>query len=114
MSLGLFLVLATFPLTAVTVPSAAAALFAWGFCAWGSSPAIQHWLIDLSPTNSGLLLSLNASAIYLGVGVAGALGGLVINVAGILWLAPITSLAIGVALLLIHRSAANTPSNSPG
>jgi predicted MFS family arabinose efflux permease len=117
---GLVLVLATLPLTAVTVPGAAIALFSWGFCAWGSSPAIQHWLIDLSPANSGLLLSLNASAIYLGVGLAGAVGGLVINWAGVWWLAPITSLAAATALVLllvaprVQRSAERTPSSSPG
>lgn len=117
--IGLPLVLATIPLTATTVPGAAVALFAWGFCAWGSSPPIQHRLIDLSPDNSGLLLSLNASAIYLGVGLAGAIGGLVISWAGLLRLAPITALFTVAALVLLvsapaQRRAASTPSSSPG
>lgn len=117
--IGLPLVLATIPLTATTVPGAAVALFAWGFCAWGSSPPIQHRLIDLSPDNSGLLLSLNASAIYLGVGLAGAIGGLVISWAGLLRLAPITALFAVAALVLLvsapaQRRAASTPSSSPG
>jgi predicted MFS family arabinose efflux permease len=68
----------------------------------------------------GLLLSLNASAIYLGVGLAGTVGGLVINWAGVWWLAPITSLAAATALALllvaprVQRSADRTPSSSPG
>jgi predicted MFS family arabinose efflux permease len=111
------LVLATLPLTASSVPGAAVALFAWGFSAWASSPPIQHWLIDLSPRNSGLLLSLNASAIYLGVGLAGAVGGLVIDWFGILWLPPVAALFAVTAVVLIapgQRSAARTPSSSPG
>ncbi|MEU4446632.1 MFS transporter [Actinosynnema sp. NPDC050801] len=94
-------VLATLPLTATTPVTAAIALFVWGALTWSANPPIQSWLIELSPANSGLLLSLNASAIYLGVGLSGVVGGLVISWAGLLPLAPIAALLALVALVML-------------
>ncbi|MBB5954995.1 putative MFS family arabinose efflux permease [Saccharothrix tamanrassetensis] len=94
-------VLATLPLTMTTVVGAAVALFVWGALTWAANPPIQAWLIELAPANSGLLLSLNASAIYLGVGLSGVLGGLVISWVGLLPLAPIAALLAVVALVLL-------------
>lgn len=97
--------MATLPLTATTAVSAAVVMFAWGMFTWSINPPVQHWLIELSPSNSGLLLSLNASAIYLGVGLSGVFGGLVINVAGILVLPPIAAVvAVGALVLLVLAS----------
>lgn len=100
------LLLATLPLTATTVVSAAFVMLLWGMFTWSVNPPIQHWLIELSPVNSGLLLSLNASAIYLGVGLSGVFGGLVINSVGIVALPPVAGVvAVGalVSLLLASR-----------
>ncbi|XVV03147.1 MFS transporter [Actinosynnema sp. CA-248983] len=94
-------VLATLPLTMTTVPGAAIALFLWGALTWSANPPIQAWLIELAPENSGLLLSLNASAIYLGVGLSGVVGGLVISLVGLLPLAPIAAVLSVVALVLV-------------
>ncbi|RKT57625.1 MFS transporter [Saccharothrix australiensis] len=94
-------VLATLPLTTSTVAGAAVALFVWGALTWASNPPIQTWLIALAPANSGLLLSLNASAIYLGVGLSGVVGGVVISWVGLVPLAPIASLLAVVALVLL-------------
>ncbi|GAB2980970.1 MFS transporter [Saccharothrix stipae] len=94
-------VLATLPLTATTPVSAAIALFVWGALTWSANPPIQSWLIELAPANSGLLLSLNASAIYLGVGLSGVVGGLVISWAGLLPLAPVAALLALVALVML-------------
>jgi len=100
-------VLATLPLTATTVVGAGIALFAWGLVTWSVNPPIQNWLIELSPSDSGLLLSVNASAIYLGVGLSGLFGGFVIGTAGILALAPIAAVvgALGLVLLLLATRA---------
>ncbi|MFD2421528.1 MFS transporter [Amycolatopsis pigmentata] len=68
---------ALIPFVATGVAGAVAILFAWGLCTWSFNPPMQHRLIELSPRNSGLVLSLNASAIYLGVGLSGVTGGLV-------------------------------------
>jgi predicted MFS family arabinose efflux permease len=94
-------VLATLPLTAVTAVSAAVVLFVWGMFTWSVNPPIQNWLIELSPANSGLLLSLNASAIYLGVGLSGVFGGVVISSAGLLALAPIAAAVALISLVLV-------------
>jgi predicted MFS family arabinose efflux permease len=95
------LVLATLPLTATTAVSAAFVLFVWGMFTWSVNPPIQNWLIELSPVNSGLLLSLNASAIYLGVGLSGVFGGLVVSQVGLLALAPIAAIIGALALVLL-------------
>jgi MFS transporter, DHA1 family, purine base/nucleoside efflux pump len=94
-------VLATLPLTAVTAVSAGVVLFVWGMFTWSVNPPIQHWLIELSPSNSGLALSLNASAIYLGVGLSGVFGGVIINSVGLLALAPIAAAVAAFSLVLL-------------
>jgi predicted MFS family arabinose efflux permease len=105
------LVLVTLPLTTTTTVTAGIALFVWGLFTWSVNPPIQNWLIELAPTNSGLLLSLNASAIYLGVGLSGVFGGLVIDGVGIKLLPPIAGVLALLAFgLLVHaRRVARTP-----
>jgi predicted MFS family arabinose efflux permease len=94
-------VLATLPLTATNAVNAAVVLFVWGMFTWSVNPPVQNWLIELSPANSGLLLSVNASAIYLGVGLSGVLGGLVISLVGVLVLPPIAAAVASVSLALL-------------
>jgi predicted MFS family arabinose efflux permease len=110
-------VLATLPLTLTTPVSAAIALFVWGALTWSTNPPTQSWLISLAPANGGLLLSLNASAIYLGVGLSGVVGGLVISWVGLLSLAPIAGLLAVVALVMLffamRPSKHETPPTDP-
>ncbi|MEU4764711.1 MFS transporter [Actinosynnema sp. NPDC023794] len=106
-------VLATLPLTATTPVSAAVALFVWGALTWSANPPIQSWLIELAPANSGLLLSLNASAIYLGVGLSGVLGGVVISWVGLVPLAPIAALLALVALVMLIFTLKPEPRQDP-
>ncbi|GLZ39059.1 MFS transporter [Actinokineospora sp. NBRC 105648] len=94
-------VLATLPFTAVTWPTAAVALFFWGMLTWSVNPPIQNWLIELAPTTTGLLLSVNASAIYLGVGLSGVVGGVVIDSLGILALPPIAAAVASLSFVLL-------------
>jgi predicted MFS family arabinose efflux permease len=93
--------LATLPFTATSVPAAAVVMVVWGMVTWSFNPPAQNFLMGLSPANSGLLLSLNASAIYLGVGLSGAFGGLVINGVGIRALPPIAAVVALAALVLL-------------
>jgi predicted MFS family arabinose efflux permease len=104
-------VLVTLPLTATTTVTAGIVLFVWGLFTWSVNPPIQNWLIELAPANSGLLLSLNASAIYLGVGLSGVFGGLIIDSVGITLLPPIAGVLALIAFgLLIHaRRVTRTP-----
>jgi predicted MFS family arabinose efflux permease len=93
--------LATLPVTATSVPAAAVVMFVWGMFTWSFNPPAQNYFIGLSPANSGLLLSLNASAIYLGVGLSGVFGGLVISGVGIRALPPVAGIAALGALVLL-------------
>lgn len=91
--------LVTLPLTAVSAAGAGIALFVLGAGFVVNSP-VQTRLIELAPASSALVLSLNASAIYLGIGLAGAVGGLVVNTAGVLAL-PFVGAAISVGSLAL-------------
>lgn len=79
---GLTVTLALLPVVATSVPGAAAAMLVWGLVTWAFNPPVQHRLIALSPRGANLLLSLNASAIYLGVGLSGVAGGALLSVGG--------------------------------
>jgi Arabinose efflux permease len=102
--------LATLSLTAGTVPGAAAALFLLGLVAWTTNSPLQSRLIEISHSSSGLALSLNAAAIYLGAGLSGVVGGVVISWVGVLVLPPVAAvfglLALGLVLLVVRPTAA--------
>ncbi|RLK61733.1 MFS transporter [Actinokineospora cianjurensis] len=95
------IILATLPLTAVTAVSAGVVFFLWGLCTWSVNPPIQNWLIELAPRTSGLLLSINASAIYLGVGLSGVVGGLVIDSWGVVALPPVAAAVASLSFVLL-------------
>ncbi|WP_116041293.1 MFS transporter [Amycolatopsis palatopharyngis] len=111
---SLTVVLLTLPLIATSVPGAAIALLLWGLTTWSFNPPVQHRLIELGGSNAGLLLSLNASAIYLGVGLSGVVGGIVLTNAGPTALPPVAAAltAVGglVVLLFGWRSPARAQS----
>jgi predicted MFS family arabinose efflux permease len=101
-SLGAAIVLlATLPLVMVSVPAAAVVMFVWGMFTWAFNPPMQNHLIGLSPSNSALVLSLNASAIYLGVGLSGLSGGMVIDLVGIRALPQVAAFAAAAAVVLL-------------
>ncbi|GAB2630835.1 MFS transporter [Kribbella swartbergensis] len=93
--LGSLVMVATLDLTAMTVVGAGAALFVWGMFTWAFNPPIQNLLLELG---GGLLISLNASAIYLGAGLSAVVGGLVIQLVGITYL-PLVAAALTLAVL---------------
>jgi MFS transporter, DHA1 family, purine base/nucleoside efflux pump len=102
---GFIVMIATLPVTATSAVGAALALFVWSVFTWSFNPPVQSLLLELAPSG-GLVLSLNASAIYLGMGLAGVLGGIVIDTAGALAL-PAVGAVLGLAcagLLLALRA----------
>jgi predicted MFS family arabinose efflux permease len=107
---GMAVLTATLPLTTTTAIGAGLALFAWGVFTWSFNPPLQSLLLDLAPTGGGLVLSLNASAIYFGVALAGVFGGIVIDTAGVLML-PVfgAGLTVVVVLLLLTLRRAERP-----
>ncbi len=71
----------TLPLTLVTLPGAAIALFLWSLFTWAYNPPFQDLILGSAGEHGAL--ALNASAIYLGTGLASVVGGLVISTAGV-------------------------------
>lgn len=102
---GFIIMIATLPLTATTAVGAAVALFVWSVFTWSFNPPVQNLLLELAPSG-GLVLSLNASAIYFGIGLAGVLGGAVIGTVGVLALPEVGALLglVAVGLILSLRA----------
>jgi DHA1 family inner membrane transport protein len=66
---------ALLPWTAGTLATAVPALVVWGLCGWGLLVPQQHRLIGIDPASAPLLLGLNSAALYVGVSMAGLIGG---------------------------------------
>jgi len=101
---GFIVVVGTFDVTAVSVGGAAVALFVWSGFTWAFNPPVQNLLLELG-SGGGLLLALNASAIYLGAGLSGIVGGVVINLLGVQALPPLGAVlgVIVLGLIMILR-----------
>ena len=103
--IGITAVVSTLDITASTEVGAGVALFVWGMFTWAFNPPIQNLLLELG---GGLLISLNASAIYLGAGLSAVVGGLVIQTIGVGYLpllAAVLSLAVLGLLYALWRDA---------
>lgn len=84
-------------------------VFIWGAIGWAFPPAQSSYLLSLSPANAPLVLSLNSSALYLGVASGSLVAGLVLQYgtpSDLGWVGamlPALSLAgIGLTALLRH------------
>ncbi|WP_160167845.1 MFS transporter [Nocardiopsis halotolerans] len=86
-----------------TWAGAVVSIMLWGVGGWMQVPAQQARLVALAGPAGPLAISLNASAMYLGIGLAGAVGGLVIGTAGLGWLAPFGASmgALGLVITLV-------------
>jgi predicted MFS family arabinose efflux permease len=64
----------------VRIPALVALLaITWGASTWCQTPPQQHRLFTAAPAEAPLLMALNASAIYVGIGIGTASGGLLIG-----------------------------------
>lgn len=110
------LTLATLPLTITSSVGAGIAMFVLGAGFVVNAP-VQTRLIELAPSGSALVLSLNASAIYLGTGLAGLVGGIVVTVFGVLalpFVGAVFSLGSLALLLLALRQEPAGQEPAPG
>jgi predicted MFS family arabinose efflux permease len=57
-------------------------IFCWGICGWGFYPAQLASIIRIEPQAATIAVSLNASFMYLGFAIGGALGGIVLSTLG--------------------------------
>lgn len=74
--------MAALPLAAGSWPAVMAVLVAWGVAGFGLMTPQQSRLSAIAPAQAPLLLSLNASMLYLGTALGAAVGGLVAPLAG--------------------------------
>ncbi|MFC4117249.1 MFS transporter [Nonomuraea zeae] len=64
----------------VAIPVAVGVLMVgWGASSWCQTPPQQHRLISAAPGEAALLVSLNSSAIYAGIGLGTVLGGMTLT-----------------------------------
>lgn len=87
----------------LAILGAGIALAAWSVAGWAITPFQQYRLIELAPRTQNVVLSLNASAIYLGQGVGAGVGALAIlygSLASLGWVAALCA-AVGLVVLLL-------------
>ncbi len=80
---------------------AAVALVLWSIAGWALTPFQQYRLLELAPRNSNTVLSLNASAIYLGQGAGAGLGALVLIYGSLGSLGWVAALCVGTGLAVL-------------
>jgi len=83
-------------------------VFAWSVMGWSFVAPQQVRLLHLAPNIAGVVLALNAAAIYVGTAAGSAIGGAVQTVGDITWLGAAAGIAALGALghiLLSHRAA---------
>ncbi|MEK8131570.1 MFS transporter [Paenibacillus filicis] len=113
-SIGLhmvFLLLLYF--TAGSVVAVFVCLILWSFAAWTTGPAQQVNLVKLAPESSGVMLSLNQSAVHLAIAAGAGLGGLVVanvSLAAITWFG---AAGLGLSLLGVLLLSRMVSSASP-
>ncbi|MFI0191711.1 MFS transporter [Streptomyces sp. NPDC017082] len=79
--------LALLPLWSGSLAGAGVALFVWGATGWMYLVPQQHRLLSLSEASGPFTVALNSSALYLGIAIGGAVGGLLVNTRGPEWTA---------------------------
>lgn len=105
-SLLAFSLLAPVAGSSLAVAGAGVALVTWSVAGWAITPFQQYHLIELYPLQGNIVLSLNASAIYLGQGIGAGLGALAIGYGSLNslgWVAALYAAAGLVVLLLGTR-----------
>lgn len=74
---------------------------AWGAASWCQTPAQQHRLIAAAPQQAPLVVSLNSSAIYLGIGLGTTAGGAALT-SGVPTMYALGAAGAVLALLVLH------------
>ncbi|TDP92202.1 MFS transporter [Labedaea rhizosphaerae] len=99
------------PLAVRSMPSALPWALVWGLSAGIPVVPQQHRLLTTAPSAATVVLGLNSSAIYVGIGLGGALGGLVQHwlPADLLGLPAAVVAAVALALGLAVRDRAPDP-----
>ncbi|MBP2079939.1 MFS transporter [Oceanobacillus polygoni] len=98
------------PFTTFFVPFFFFIMIIWGSMSWAITPPMQSYLIELSPKNSDILISLNNSSLHLGIAVGSFIGSIVVDRVSIEYNAivggVIIALGLVTALLATRRDTA--------
>jgi predicted MFS family arabinose efflux permease len=78
----LALVSTTMPWTSANLWIAVPVVLVWGACAWGQLVPQQYQLVSLAPAIAPVLMGLNTAASFIGISIAGVLGGAAIPMVG--------------------------------
>ncbi|RNL86935.1 MFS transporter [Halostreptopolyspora alba] len=107
--------LAISPLTVSHLAIACVWAAIWGVTDGMASVVQQHRLVTFAPASAPVLLGLNSSAIYVGVAVGGALGGLTQDWLSVTLLGvPAAVLALLATTITVAEGRANRERTSPG
>jgi MFS transporter, DHA1 family, inner membrane transport protein len=90
--------------TTHSVLSALLMLFLWGFCSTMLFTPQQNYLLSLAPEHADVILALNNSTLYLGIGGGAALGGLALRVIAVTQLGLLGAVSVLLALVLFAFS----------
>lgn len=71
------------PYTTFTLPLFLIMMVIWGMMSWTLTPPMQSYLMEVSPESSNIQISLNNSAVHLGIAVGSTVGGIVIELASV-------------------------------
>jgi predicted MFS family arabinose efflux permease len=88
----------------LTIILVTVAVILWGISSWALNPAIQQHLIKLAPQSPQVVLALNATFLYLGIGGGSAMGGLILKYSTMPNLGWASAAAQLVSLVLVFLS----------
>lgn len=86
------------PYTTFALPIFLIVMIIWGMMSWAVSPAMQSYLIEVSPETSDVQQSLNNSALHFGIAFGSLIGGFVIEHASVEYNATVGGLLVIFAL----------------
>lgn len=101
---GMTVNLALLPWTSGTPVLAGVAMFVWGLTGWMYLVPQQHRLLSLAERQGAFTVSLNSSALYLGIALGGALGGVLLTVLDARLLG-LPAAVVGAAALVVASTA---------
>jgi predicted MFS family arabinose efflux permease len=110
--LGLATALFTLSLVSGSLWGMVCVIGLWGIAGWLLLAPQQHRLITLAPKAINVVLSLNGSALYLGIGTGAALGALVVqylSLSALGWVGGafelLALIVLGLSVWLVRRTA---------
>lgn len=92
------LIAAALVLVHAPLPIFAVGIGVWALFAWALNPPLQASTIEASPDSPMGAVALNISGLYLGTAVAGALGGLLVDGPGVVWVPVVGATLLGLAV----------------